>query len=120
MSIVYSTAGILSSAHIMSESDEILAQPGGECQGQTDQWREESGFDSNNRESVNGGRETVESNPDREKRMLKNVLLLGTAFLLMYTAFQVNEKLKRVNYIKYIVCIYMYRRGPRARLVAQV
>jgi hypothetical protein len=44
----------------MSESDEILAQPGG--QAQTDQWR--------------------------EKRMLKNVLLLGTAFLLMYTAFQ--------------------------------
>ena len=27
---------------------------------------------------------------DREKRMLKNVLLLGTAFLLMYTAFQVT------------------------------
>ena len=90
MSIVYSTAGILSSAHLMSESDEILAQPGGESQAQTDQWREESGFDSNNRESVNGGRET-ESNPDREKRMLKNVLLLGTAFLLMYTAFQVSE-----------------------------
>ena len=89
MSIVYSTAGILSSAHIMSESDEILAQPGG-GPAQTDQWREESGFDSNNRESVNGGRET-ESNPDREKRMLKNVLLLGTAFLLMYTAFQVSE-----------------------------
>jgi len=42
----------------MSESEEILTEHGL----QPDQWR--------------------------EKRMLKNVLLLGTAFLLMYTAFQ--------------------------------